>query len=163
MEKKELIEFALEKEVMSRRMYEDVAERCGNDEARMMLLQLAGYEAEHIKIFTRALSNEIAALNFDTEGYLSDCGTKPFHLSDTFDEKALTESSLEEVLTAARNFEKMMAEFYGKLSEDSDDPTVTSMGQRLSKEEMGHFEYVARVQETLGITPETHDEEFHAH
>ena len=44
MEIREVIEFALEKEVMSRRMYERVAERCDSDEARMMLLQLARAE-----------------------------------------------------------------------------------------------------------------------
>lgn len=158
---RETIEYALEKEVMSKRMYSHVAGKTDNDEARMMLEQLAGYEATHIEIFTRALRTEIEKIGFDTESFIDSCETKPFRMMADFDQAALENSSLEEVIRIARTFEKQMSEFYGNLAAETGDETVRAMSERLSGEEMSHFEYVKRVEGVLGLSLDTDEEEFH--
>ncbi|HPR63419.1 MAG TPA: ferritin family protein [Thermoanaerobaculia bacterium] len=158
----ELIEYAIEKEVMSRRMYETVAERCEDDEARMMILQLAGFEATHIDIFTRALEPEIKKLSFDVQNFIKDCEIRPFRLSNVFDQSALDQAGLEEVLKVARGFEKSMSEFYGSIADTVPGETIKSMGKRLAGEELGHYEYISRIEGILGLSSDVHDEEFHA-
>lgn len=163
METRNLIEYAIEKEVMSRRMYENAAERTENDEARMMFHQLAGFEADHVKIFTQAMDSEIQRLGFDVPGFLSECETKAFQLSEDFDQQALDDAPMEKILDEAGKFEKSMSEFYARIAETSGNPTIVAMGKRLAGEERDHYEYVTRLAGTLGLSMDTQEEEFHAH
>ena len=161
MNTRELVEFALEKEVMSRRMYEAVAAKIEDDEARMMVLQLAGFEATHIAVFTEALRMQIEAIAFDSDGFVQGCETRPFHLFDDFDQEALNHATIEEILRAAERFEKTMADFYAGLASRFDDEQIRSAGSRLSDEEMSHYRYIGQIREIMGLSLDTHDEEFH--
>jgi rubrerythrin len=159
---KDVIEFALDREVMSRRLYEHLASRTKQDDARMMLLELVSFEAEHVRIFTRALKGEIDRLRFNILAYLEAVECRPFSMPGLLTEAVLKTGTMKEILPAAKKFEKTMSEFYAKVAEQSQEKPVQEAARRLSKEEMGHFEYVVRVGEVLGLSLDLDDGEFHA-
>lgn len=162
METRAVIEFALEKEVMARRLYEFLAEQAGQDDARMMFLELVTFEADHVAIFIQALAGEIKRLKFDTKAYLEKAETAPFHIPGGIDEKSLQDSSMEDILKAAKKFEKRMSEFYKEVAESPAGEEVKAMGTRLSREELNHYDHITRIEEVLNLSLDGDEGEFHA-
>lgn len=162
MDTRAVIEFALEKEVMARRFYEFLAEQAGADDARMMFLELATFEAGHVEIFTRAMAGEIKRLRFDTKAYLDQAEAAPFHIPGGVDEKTLQDRSMEDILKVAKQFEKRMSEFYQEVAEGAAAEEVKAMGLRLSREELTHYDHVTRIEEVLHLSLDGDEGEFHA-
>lgn len=162
MDTRAAIEFALEKEVMARRLYEHLAEQAGADDARMMFLELVTFEASHVDQFVKAMEGEIKRLGFEVKPFLELAEGAPFHMPGGVDEKTLQDRSMEEILKAAKAFEKRMAEFYGDVAEGSTREEVKAMGTRLAKEELQHFEHLKRIEEVLHLSLDQDDGEFHA-
>ena len=157
-----VIEFALEKEVMARRLYEFLAEQAGMDEARMMFLELVSFEAGHIDIFVKVMAGEIKRLNFDVKEFLDRAEAAPFHMPGGVDEKTLQDSPMEDILKTAKKFEKQMSEFYREVAAGEASEEVKAVGTRLSKEELDHFDHVTRIEEVLHLSIDEDDGEFHA-
>jgi len=162
MEMQDIIEFALEREVMSRRLYERLASRTKQDDARMMFLELVSFEAEHVRIFTQALQGEIDGLGFNVPSYLEAVEGRPFNMPGLMTEKVLKSGTMREILPVAKKFEKTMSEFYAAVSEQSKEKPIKEAALRLSREETTHIEYVERVEEVLRLSVDTDDGEFHA-
>ena len=161
MEIRDVIEFALEREVMARRLYEQLASRTRQDDARMMFLELVTFEAEHVRIFARALSAEIKRLGFDVPSFLEKAEAKTFTMPGILDNQTLNTGALADVLPAAKSFEKGMAAFYTQVAGHSALPQVKEACLRLSAEEMSHYDYVVRIEEVMKLSPEFDDGEFH--
>jgi len=162
MDTRGVIEFALEKEVMARRLYEYLADQAGMDEARMMFLELVSFEAGHIDIFVKAMAGEIKRIHFDVKAFLDRAEAEPFHIPGGVDEKTLQESPMEDILKVAKSFEKKMSEFYKEVADGAASEEVKAVGVRLSKEELSHFDHVTRIEEVLNLTLDGDDGEFHA-
>lgn len=162
MDTRGVIEFALEKEIMARRFYEMLADQAGMDEARMMFLELASFEAGHIDIFVQAMVGEIKRLNFDVKAFLDRAEAAPFHMPGGVDEKTLHDSPMEDILKVAKKFEKRMSEFYAEVAADAASEEVKAVGTRLSKEELNHFDHVTRIEDVLNLSLDGDEGEFHA-
>ncbi len=162
MDTRGIIEFALEKEIMARRFYEFLADQAGMDEARMMFLELASFEAGHIDIFVRAMAAEIQRLNFDVKGFLDRAEAADFHMPGGVDDKTLRESPMEDILKVAKGFEKRMSEFYQEVADGASSEEVKAVGLRLSREELSHYDHVVRVEEVLNLKLDDDEGEFHA-
>ena len=159
---RELVEFAVRQEVFSRRIYERMAQRTSNDEARMMLSQLAGFEADHVQDFSTALEKEIRREGIHLKAVLEQAEHDPIELPEGINEAALASAPLEEVVKLAKGMEKAMAAFYRDLSLQSVSERITQASDKLSGEELEHLEMLRRIEGVLRLNLTDHEGDFHA-
>ncbi len=159
---KDLIEYALRREVFSRRFYEKIAEKIEDQEAKMMVLELSNFEASHVQDFSLALEREIRREKINISDFLEECEKLPLEIQEYFKESDLERFNINEMLSIAKKMEKEMASFYQDLSKQAENPHISETADKLSIQEMEHIKYIKRVEEILHLDIETHEGDFHA-
>jgi rubrerythrin len=159
---KELIEYALRREVFSRRLYEIVSEKIENTEAKMMLIELANFEASHVQDFSLALETEIRREKINLKEFLKECEEIPLNFPGYISEQDIEKANIGKILNIAKKLEKQMASFYKDLSKQTDNPHISETADKLSGQEMEHIKYIKRAEEILQLDIETQEGEFHA-
>lgn len=159
---KELIEYALTREVFSKRLYEKLSERIENMEAKMIIIELANFEASHIQDFSLALDLEIRREKINLKEFLNKCEEAPLDVPGYFKEQDIEKSDIGKILQIAKKMEKEQAVFYKDLSKQTDNTHISETADKLSGQEMEHIKYIKRVEEILNLDIETQEGEFHA-
>lgn len=159
---KEIIEYALKQEVMSRRLYERVLEMIEDEEAKMIVSELINFEASHIQDLSYALEKEIRREKINLTDFLEKCEKEPLEIPNFLKEKEIEKSNLSKILEIAKKLEKDMATFYKDLSRQAENPHITETADKLSIQEMEHINYIKRIEEILKLDIETMEGEFHA-
>lgn len=159
---RELIEYALKREVFSKRIYEKILEMIEDDEAKMIIIELANFEASHIQDFSVALEREIRREKINVSEFLKECEEAPLEIPELFKKEELERADLSFILNLAKKMEKEMASFYKDLSKQIDNPHISETADKLSIQEMEHIKYIKRAQEILNLDIETQEGEFHA-
>ncbi|MEJ5166666.1 MAG: ferritin family protein [Thermoanaerobaculia bacterium] len=159
---RELIEYALKREVFSKRIYEKILGMVEDNEAKMIIIELANFEASHIQDFSVALEREIRREKINVSEFLKECEEAPLEIPELFKEKDLEKADLPFILNLAKKMEKEMASFYKDLSKQIDNPHISETADKLSIQEMEHIKYIKRAQEILNLDIETQEGEFHA-
>lgn len=159
---KELIEFALKREVFSRRLYEKILEKVEDMEAKMIIIELANFEASHIQDFSLALEREIRREKINLNEFLQKCEEASLEIPELFQKEELEKANLSIILNIAKKMEKEMALFYKDLSKQVDNPHISETADKLSIQEMEHIKYIKRAEEILNLDIEIQEGEFHA-
>lgn len=159
---KELIEFALKREVFSRRLYEKILEKVEDMEAKMIIIELANFEASHIQDFSLALEREIRREKINLNEFLQKCEEASLEIPELFKKEELEKANLSIILNIAKKMEKEMALFYKDLSKQVDNPHISETADKLSIQEMEHIKYIKRAEEILNLDIEIQEGEFHA-
>jgi len=157
-----IVKFALRREVMAWRTYERLAQMATEGDSTNMLLQLVGFEVDHVRQFTEILRPEIEATGTDVDAIVKKAESDPIDLAGFIDEKRLSESPLPELLRFAAKFEATMARYYEEAAKATELPRVKAVLERLAGEERGHERFVGDLAASLTITPEESPEEFPA-
>ncbi len=159
---KELIEYALRREVFSKRLYEKLSEMIEKTEAKMMIIELANFEASHIQDFSLALDLEIRREKINLKEFLNKCEETPLDVPGYFKEQDIEKANIGKILQIAKKMEKEQAIFYKDLSKQTDNPHISETADKLSGQEMEHLKYIKRIEEILNLDIETMEGEFHA-
>lgn len=159
---RELIEYALKKEVFSKRIYERILEKIEDSEAKMIVIELANFEASHIQDFSVALEREIRREKINVNEFLKECEEAPLEIPGLIKNGDIEKANLSFILSVAKKMEKEMASFYKDLSKQIDNPHISETADKLSIQEMEHIKYIKRVEEILNLDLETQEGEFHA-
>lgn len=159
---KELIEYALKREIFSRRIYELILEKVEDEEAKMVLIELANFEASHIQDFSLALDREIRREKINLNEFIQKCEDAPLEIPELFKKEELEKATLPFILNLAKKMEKEMALFYKDLSKQIDNAHISETADKLSIQEMEHIKYIKRAEEILNLDIDTQEGEFHA-
>lgn len=157
-----IVKYALRREVMAWRTYDRLAQMAREGDTANMILQLVGFEVDHVRQFTEILRTEIEASGTDVDAIVSQAETDPLDLAGFIDEEKLASSSLAELLRFASKFEAAMAAFYADAARQTDQPKVKAVMERLAGEERSHERFVGDLLASLSITPDENPDEFPA-
>ncbi len=155
-----LVHYALRREVMAWRTYERLADLAPGGAAQSMMLQLMGFEEEHVRQFTEVLRPQLEAAGLDPDDIVSTAEDEPLDMGGYVDESLLSQASLPEIMRAAFRFEEAMARYYAEQAALSEDETVRAVLERLSAEEASHQRFIDDLLASLAINPEDDPEEF---
>ena len=155
-----IVKFALRREVMAWRTYDKLSQMAHEGEAVNMLLQLVGFEVDHVKQFTVFLRPAIEAAGIDVDAVVARAEDEPLDLGGYIDEERLAKSSLPELLVFAAKFEQAMATFYASAAAAAEDADVRKVLERLAGEERSHEKFIGDLIGSLTLNPEDAPKEF---
>lgn len=155
-----IVKYALRREVMAWRTYDRLAQMAKEGDTTNMLLQLVGFEVDHVRQFTEILRGEIEATGTQVDAIVAQAEKDPLDLAGFIDEKKLASSSLADLLRFAGKFEQAMAAFYSEAARQTTLPKVKAVMERLAGEERSHERFVGDLLSSLSITPDKDPQEF---
>jgi rubrerythrin len=159
---RELVEYALRQEVFARRIYERLALKSPQDETRLLLSQLAGFEADHIMDFAAALEKEIRREGINLRALLEGGNQDPIEVPEGINEQLLASASIEDILKRAKAMEKAMSAFYRDLSMQAVSERITQAADKLAGEELEHLEILRRIEGILRLNLNAAQGDVHA-
>lgn len=149
----DVLNIGVEKEMARARFYHQAAQKHGDTPAGLLFQQLAGWEGEHIKLFSEirdALNMHSAQEQYPGEmaTYMAAFTDQALNLNLENTLLADTSVSLDQLIKSAIGFEKEAILFFMEIL-----PYVqgkdTSLIERLISEEKQHVVYLVELQRTL--------------
>lgn len=127
----DIIEFALEREDASYRLYLNAAKKSTNSSARKIFEELAEQEKGHKKILFNLDKEKISSYKFKK---VPDLGISQYLVDLTYDDSM----NYQEVLIFAMKNEEKAARFYREAEQMTDDPDLKKLMGMLANEEEKH-------------------------
>lgn len=134
-----LFKKAVLNEVKSSVFYNRAAKITENDESRMLFLELASMEDDHVRHFTEIAKETDDVREFDLVSYLAELESSVGQTLTVKESETLKTGDMKAVFVLALSIEKEAKETYLSLSESDVNSEMKDFCQKLAKEEEKHF------------------------
>ena len=147
----ELFKSALKHEVRSEVFFNQAAEITKNDESRMLFLELAGMEEDHIWRLIRKTKSTPWPEEFNPETYVKELESSMESIISVDETEILRNGDMKAVLELAIGMEKEAYETFVELAEKAASQEVKNCCRELSREEQKHLNSLTSLLASLDM------------
>lgn len=147
----DVLKQALFNEVKASAFFARASEITSNDASRMLLLDLAGMEDDHLRDLIVKSENAPCAQEFNPEAYLKDLERSADSMISEDDLAAFQSGDMKMVLESAIRMERESRDTYLKLQEKAVDPDMKQYCDMLIQEETAHEQSLTRLLNSLDM------------
>lgn len=147
----ELFKSALKHEVRSEVFFNQAAEITKNDESRMLFLELAGMEEDHIWRLISKTKSTPWPEEFNPETYVKELESSMESIISVDETEILQNGDMKAVLELAIGMEKKAHETFVELAEKAASQEVKNCCRELSREEQKHLNSLTSLLASLDM------------
>lgn len=149
-----LLKAVLTHEVKSEVFYNRAAEITKNDESRMLFLELAGMEEDHIRNLISKIKGTPWPQEFNPEAYVKELESSMESIISVEETEILQNGDMKAVLELAIGMEKEAYKTYLELEEKAASQEVKDYSREFSREEQKHMDSLTSLRSSLDMDEE---------
>ena len=150
----QLFKTALYNEVKSAAFYNRASEITGNDESRMLFLELSGMEEDHVRQLINKTKSTPWPQEFSPETHVKELESSVESIISKEESKILQDGDMKAILKLAIGMEKEALQIYLELAEKTATQEVKDYSLELSKEEQQHLNSLTTLLTSLDMDEE---------